>query len=91
MTRALTRENAANLAPSFLESVVAQYAGTRLGRQELDGEILDERKDALWTRDMLERARVHEAPPLEAHRRRGRSAGEFRQARRQLRPRRRGD
>ncbi|MGJ0532670.1 DNA-packaging protein [Methylocystis sp.] len=64
VTRALTRENAANLAPSFLESVVAQYAGTRLGRQELDGEILDERKDALWTRDMLERARVHEAPPL---------------------------
>ncbi len=87
VTRALTRENAANLAPSFLESVVAQYAGTRLGRQELDGEMLDERKDALWTRDMLERARVHEAPPLEAHRRRGRSAGEFGQARRQLRDR----
>ena len=58
VTRAVTRENAANLAPSFLESVVAQYAGTRLGRQELDGEIVDERKDALWTRDMLERARV---------------------------------
>jgi len=64
LTRALTRANAGNLAPSFLESVVAQYAGTRLGRQELDGEIVDERKDALWTRDMLEQARVNEAPPL---------------------------
>jgi len=64
LSRALTRENAAHLAPSFLESVVAQYAGTKLGRQELDGEIVDERKDALWTRDMLEAARVHEAPAL---------------------------
>ncbi|WP_330084160.1 DNA-packaging protein [Methylocystis iwaonis] len=64
LTRALTRENAANLAPSFLESVIAQYAGTRLGRQELDGEIVEERKDALWTREMLEAARVTEAPSL---------------------------
>ncbi|PPD44519.1 MAG: ATP-binding protein [Methylocystis sp.] len=64
LTRALTRENAAHLAPSFLESVIAQYAGTRLGRQELDGEIVEERKDALWTRDMLEAARVAEAPAL---------------------------
>ncbi|WP_442754695.1 DNA-packaging protein [Methylocystis sp. JAN1] len=64
LTRALTRENAANLAPSFLESVVAQYAGTRLGRQELDGEMVEERKDALWTRDMIETARVTQAPSL---------------------------
>ncbi|WP_424361451.1 DNA-packaging protein [Methylocystis parvus] len=64
LTRALTRDNAANLAPSFLESVVAQYAGTRLGRQELDGEMVDERKDALWTRDMIEAARVTHAPTL---------------------------
>jgi phage terminase large subunit-like protein len=64
VTRALTRDNAANLAPSFLETIVSQYAGTRLGRQELDGEIIEERADALWTRDMLERARVKEAPAL---------------------------
>ncbi|MCC3244676.1 terminase family protein [Methylocystis sp. WRRC1] len=64
LTRALTRENAANLAPSFLESVVAQYAGTRLGRQELDGEIVEERKDALWTRDLIEASRVADAPRL---------------------------
>ena len=63
-TRAATRDNAANLAPAFLETVVAQYAGTRLGRQELDGEIIDERRDALWTRDLIERARVTTAPAL---------------------------
>ena len=64
LTRALTRENAANLAPSFLETIVAQYAGTRLGRQELDGEMVEERADALWSRDMLESARITEAPTL---------------------------
>lgn len=64
-TRATTRQNAANLAPSFLESVVAQYAGTRLGRQELDGDIVEERADALWSRDMLESVRVTEAPRFE--------------------------
>lgn len=65
VTRAKTRANAANLAPSFLETVIAQYAGTRLGRQELDGEIVEQRADALWTRDMLEHARISAAPPLE--------------------------
>jgi phage terminase large subunit-like protein len=64
VTRAATRANAANLAPSFLESVLAQYAGTRLGRQELDGEIVEERANALWTRDMLESLRVDAAPRL---------------------------
>ncbi|CAJ0851856.1 hypothetical protein AMST5_00480 [freshwater sediment metagenome] len=64
LTRALTRENAANLAPSFLETMISQYAGTRLGRQELDGELVEERKDALWTREMIESLRVKEAPSL---------------------------
>ncbi len=40
------------------------YGGTRLGRQELDGELIAERADALWTRAMLEAARVREAPNL---------------------------
>ncbi len=40
------------------------YGGTRLGRQELDGELIAERADALWTRDMIEAARVREAPGL---------------------------
>ncbi|MBI3274601.1 MAG: DNA-packaging protein [Methylocystis sp.] len=64
VTRAMTRDNAANLAPSFLESVLGQYAGTRLGRQELEGEIVEERANALWTRDMLENARSGAAPEL---------------------------
>lgn len=65
VTRAKTRDNAGNLAPAFLESVVAHYAGTRLGRQELDGEIVEERAGALWTRDLLEAARARQAPPLQ--------------------------
>ncbi|MDR4307621.1 DNA-packaging protein [Chelatococcus sambhunathii] len=63
-TRATTRDNAANLAPSFLEAVVGAYRGTRLGRQELDGELLEDREDALWTREAIERTRVFEAPEL---------------------------
>ena len=48
----------------FLDVVVARYAGTRLGRQELDGEIVEERADALWSRAGLENCRVEAAPPL---------------------------
>ncbi len=63
-THAKTLENEDNLAPEFLEAVVRRYGGTRLGRQELDGEFVEERPDALWTRAMLERARVVSAPAL---------------------------
>lgn len=64
VSRARTADNAANLAPAFLETVVGRYAGTRLGRQELDGDIVEDRPDALWTRDMIEENRVDHAPPL---------------------------
>ncbi|MFC5067791.1 DNA-packaging protein [Flaviflagellibacter deserti] len=64
VTHATTRKNALNLAPRFLETVVGRYGGTRLGRQELDGEIVEERADALWSREMIEAARVDEAPEL---------------------------
>jgi phage terminase large subunit-like protein len=64
VTRAATRANAYHLAPNFLEAVVARYAGTRLGRQELDGEIVEERADALWTRAMIEAARIAAPPEL---------------------------
>lgn len=64
VTHATTRANAYHLAPSFLETVVGRYAGTRLGRQELDGEIVEDRPDALWTRDGIEAARVDAAPEL---------------------------
>jgi phage terminase large subunit-like protein len=63
-TRAATRANRFNLAPAFLDMVVGRYAGTRLGRQELDGELIEERADALWTRRMIEAARVDETPQL---------------------------
>lgn len=64
VTRARTADNAANLPPAFLEAVTSAYAGTRLGRQELDGEIIEDRSDALWTRAMIEASRQREAPPL---------------------------
>jgi phage terminase large subunit-like protein len=64
VTRAGTAANAAFLAPGFLERVVGRYAGTRLGRQELDGELIEDRTDALWQRADVERARVAEHPPL---------------------------
>jgi phage terminase large subunit-like protein len=57
VTRARTRDNAYNLAPAFLDTVVGRYAGTRLGRQELDGEMIEERADALWTRALIEACR----------------------------------
>jgi phage terminase large subunit-like protein len=50
VTRGVTSDNAANLAPSFLKTITEKYAGTRLGRQELSAEILDDVPDALWTR-----------------------------------------
>jgi phage terminase large subunit-like protein len=64
VTRAATRANAQNLAPGFLERVVGRYAGTRLGRQELDGELIEDRADALWQRSDIESVRVGEPPPL---------------------------
>lgn len=64
VTRAPTKDNALNLAPNFLQTVMARYAGTRLGRQELDGELIEDRPDALWTRALIERCRIDDAPPL---------------------------
>ena len=64
VTRAATQVNAAHLSPAFLDEVVARYAGTRLGRQEIDGEMIEDRPDALWSRATIEGARVASAPPL---------------------------
>ena len=55
-TRASTFDNAANLAASFLAKVRSDYEGTRLGRQELYAELLDDVPGALWTAEMLRRA-----------------------------------
>ena len=54
VSRMPTGSNAANLAPGFLAAVEARYGGTRLGRQELDGELIEDRQDALWKRAGLE-------------------------------------
>ena len=64
VTRAGTRANAYNLSAAFIDTVFARYGGTRIGRQELEGEIIEERADALWTRAQIERCRVAERPPL---------------------------
>lgn len=56
VTRMRTEDNAHNLAEDFLRTVKRRYGGTRLGRQELDGELIEEREGALWTRAMLEEA-----------------------------------
>lgn len=64
LTRGSTFDNAANLAPSALLEFQARYGGTRLGRQELFGEILEDTEGALWTRGLIDRNRVLKAPPL---------------------------
>lgn len=64
ITRGSTMENKDNLAKAFIDAVVSKYAGTRLGRQELDGEILDDVPGALWTRAMLERAVCDSLPEM---------------------------
>jgi len=66
VTRGSTYDNRENLAPAFLEQIVARYEGTRLGRQELFGEVLDDVQGALWNLAMLEGAqrRRDEVPQL---------------------------
>ena len=66
ISRGVTADNAANLAPSFLKSITTKYGGTRLGRQELSAEILDDIPDALWTRAAIDRDRrtSGDIPPL---------------------------
>jgi phage terminase large subunit-like protein len=63
VSRPRTRDNR-HLAPGFLAAVEARYAGTRLGRQELDGELIEERPGALWRRDLIDGCRVAAAPAL---------------------------
>lgn len=55
--RIATQDNSANLAPGFLDAIEGRYGGTRLGRQELGGELIEDREDALWSRSLVERAR----------------------------------
>lgn len=63
ITRGRTMDNRVNLAGTFLEKIEARYGGTRLGRQELEGEILGDIPNALWTLANIDASRVKEHPP----------------------------
>ncbi len=62
ITHAPTEANRAYLAESFLAEVQARYGGTRIGRQELEGVLVEDEEGALWTQTMLERARLDTLP-----------------------------
>lgn len=63
-TRGSTYDNKANLARTFFDKVVSLYEGTRIGRQELRAEILDDVPGALWSNKMLDALRVKRPPEL---------------------------
>jgi phage terminase large subunit-like protein len=66
LTRGKTSDNEENLAESFLRTVTDRFAGTRLGRQELDGAIVEDVPNALWRREKIDQHRVrqNELPTL---------------------------
>lgn len=64
ITRGATRDNSSNLARTFLSNIEAKYAGTRLGRQELDAEMLDDVPGSLWTRDGLDKTRRNKSEKI---------------------------
>lgn len=72
VTHGRTRDNRLNLGGGFLPAIEAAYAGTRLGRQELDGELIADVENSLWPRTLIEKCRVPVTEPaaaLEAMRR----------------------
>src|SRR5712692_308278 len=62
VTRGSTYDNLPNLAPGFIDRVLKKYEGTRLGRQELHAELLEDVPGALWTRKLIEASRVSAVP-----------------------------
>lgn len=64
VTRGKSSDNLSNMAPTYKRNVIDRYAGTRLGRQELDAEILEDVPGALWSRRSLDEGRVLRAPAL---------------------------
>jgi phage terminase large subunit-like protein len=66
VTRGSSYDNRANLAPAFFEAIIKKYEGTRLGRQELMAELLEDLPGALWTRAIIDNNRVRGVPsPLQ--------------------------
>jgi phage terminase large subunit-like protein len=64
VTKGSTYENRSNLAKKFFETIIRKYEGTRLGRQELNAELLEDRPGALWTLLAIDTDRVQVCPPL---------------------------
>lgn len=64
VTKGATYENLGNLAPAFASEVITKYEGTRLGRQELLAELLDDVPGAAWSRADIDKHRVRQAPIL---------------------------
>lgn len=65
VTRGASALNAANLASGFVEAMRSQYGSGSLGRQELDGELVENREGALFTLSMIDASRVNTAPEIE--------------------------
>jgi predicted phage terminase large subunit-like protein len=63
-TRGRTQDNYRNLSPVFISTIISKYEGTRLGRQELEGEFLDDNPEALWKRVDIDQNRVRSIPEL---------------------------
>lgn len=64
ISRGTTYDNLPNLAAGFRRDIIARYKGTRLGRQELNAEILEDTPGALWSRSLLEANRITQTPDL---------------------------
>ena len=64
VTRGSTYDNKDNLPPAFMNGIIDQYDGTRLGQQEIHAELMDEDEDALWKREWIEKARLRSHPPM---------------------------
>lgn len=64
VTRGSTYENSANLAKTTLDELRNKYEGTRLGRQELNAEVLEDVEGALWSLDLIDANRVSVAPEM---------------------------
>ncbi len=65
VTKGSTFDNSGNLAPKFLKTIKDKYEGSRLGRQELEAEILDDLPGALWSRSEIDQHRVTSVPELQ--------------------------
>jgi phage terminase large subunit-like protein len=57
VTRGSSRDNRANLAPAFFAEIISKYEGTRLGRQEIDAEVLEDTPGALWSLALIDAGR----------------------------------